>query len=422
MPSKAQQRLTAADRLAIRQSEAEQEERRDAARALLATPLLPAEGHHADAFQLVRRHADWLKGWFQRWPGWPLVIAADVARLRKHPSPRKDTTRGLLDKASSSVRTKFSRRRYALLCLVIATLENEQRQTTIQQVASKTQVAVRIDSELRELGFEFDPRILAHRRELVAVMRFLQRMHVLLRADGDDSGYVRGDGDCLYRIERAALTTILCSIRGASTVAADRPIDLIQQLNDVETPESPEAQNRELQHRLVRRLLDDPVMYYDELTAREYEYFNSQGERILGELTRVTGMIAERRAEGAALLDPTGGWTDLGLPESGTRGHATLLLAEWFGEKLRHHDQVECRVALEEVQQQVASLATKHESHWRKNANTPEGIHEIMHDAIDALHSLGLLEIAGDEVIPRAAIARYCLGNPCHETTSPSDQ
>jgi uncharacterized protein (TIGR02678 family) len=186
--------------------------------------------------------------------------------------------------------------------------------------------------------------------------------------------------------------------------------DLILQLNDTEIPETPQAQNEELQHRLVRRLLDDPVMYFDELTPREYEYFNMQGERILKELRSVTGMEVERRAEGVALLTPVAAWTDLGLPESGTRGHATLLLAEWFGSRLRDCTEIECQIDYDEVFGFVQELAEEHQSRWRKSASTNEGIRQIYRDAIDILQSLSLIDVRSDYIIPRPAVARYRLG------------
>ena len=410
MPSKANSRATAADRLARRQRELELEEQREAIRVLLRQPLIPAEGETADAFRLIRRNADWLKQWFQRWPGWTLVIASDVARLRKHPSPRKDATRGLPEKGGTD-RSLFTRHGYALLCLVLATLEGEQRQTTLQQVARKTEFAARADAELRELEFEYDARLLAHRRELVAIMRWLERIGVLARTDGDDKNYASGETDCLYRIDRAALTAVLCSIRGASTIAADTTDALIDRLNEVEMPESPEALNRDLQNLLVRRLLDDPVVYFDELTPREYEYFVNQGERLLREVSHVTGMIVERRAEGVAMLDPSGEWTDVGLPEAGTRGHSTLLIAEWLGGRLRDGGQPTITIARDELRTRVAELAGEYARYWRKESDTAEGVERVMNDAIDVLSSLGLVEVTRVGIEPRPAIARYRLAD-----------
>lgn len=393
----------------------EHEERSDAIRILLMNPLLPAEGERCEDFRLVLRHSEWLRQWFLRWAGWSLHSTADVVRLRKTPSLKLDSSRGLLDKTSSSDRAYFTRRRYALLCLVLATLENEQRQTTIQRVAQKTVDSIRVNPELQAFGF--DPKQLAHRYELIAVMRFLQRSGVLSRADGDDSDYVSGSGDCLYRIDRSALANVPGSIRSASTISISARTknsssqidvaDFIERLNEVELPNSTDSQNRNLQHMLVRRLLDDPIMYFDELTANEYDYFNKQGERLLNELERATGLFVERRAEGVALLDPAGDWTDLGLPEVGTRGHATLLLAEWLADGLRESiDGAHC-VSLDVVRQRVQQLANEHESRWRKNASTPEGVNQIMDEAIDVLHSLGLVRLLHDAVQVRPAIARY---------------
>lgn len=410
MPGKPKDRLTAARRLATRHEVVEQEERRDAIAALLAQPLLTAEATNAEDLRLVRLHADWLRKWFRRWPGWMLIITADIARLRKHPSRRNDSTRGLVDRDDASQRSLFTRRKYALLCLVLATLENEQRQTTIKQVASKTETAIRLDSRLAELSFDFDTKQLVHRRELVSVMRFLQQRQVLTLIDRDDVSYVQSESDCLYRIQRTALSSMLCSVRGASTISNADVEELIEQLNDTEIPETPQAQNEQLQHRLVRRLLDDPVMYFDELTVHEYDYFNTQGDRILKELSSTIGMEIERRAEGVALLAPTAVWTDLDLPEGGTRGHATLLLAEWFGMRLRKCTEVHCSIKHDEVLDYVRDLAKEHQSRWRKSAGTNDGVHQIYRDAIDILKSLRLIEVRKECVIPRPAVARYRLG------------
>lgn len=410
-------RFNAARRLANRQQQIEEQERREALRAMLIRPLLSADGETLEDFRLVRRHAQWLRDWFARWPGWTLVIGGDVARLRKHPSLRRDATRGLEEKSGAD-RTLTSRRGYALLCLVLALLETEHRQTTLQQVARKTELSVRMDAELVSAGFEFDPRTLAHRRELVQAMRQLERLGVLARIDRDDRDFVSGDGDCLYRIDRAVLSSLLCSLHGPSILAAQDPAELIEKLNYVEPPQSPDAFHRHLQHRLVRRLLDDPVMYYDELSPDEYEYFNSQGERLIAEVAKVTGLIPERRAEGVAMLDVDGSLTDVALPELGTRGHATLLLAEWLAGRLAAHERSAPpadettapragRVPIEELEEQTARLAALHARHWYKGSNTPEGIRRIARDAVSMLRTLGLCEVLPDVLIPRPAISRF---------------
>ena len=59
------------------------DERQRAVRALLRYPLITAAGLHAAEFLLVRRHADWLRRWFARHPGWSLPFL--ISRILSNP-------------------------------------------------------------------------------------------------------------------------------------------------------------------------------------------------------------------------------------------------------------------------------------------------------------------------------------------------
>jgi uncharacterized protein (TIGR02678 family) len=113
--------------LSLGMSEQNREERRRAAAALLRWPLLQSVGDGSDVFPLVRRHAAWLREWFSRHCGWALQVESDLARLRKTPADQTDATRPLLDSNDKP----FSRRRYIVLCLALATLEKSERQTVL---------------------------------------------------------------------------------------------------------------------------------------------------------------------------------------------------------------------------------------------------------------------------------------------------
>jgi uncharacterized protein (TIGR02678 family) len=117
----------------------------------------------------------------------------------------------------------------------------------------------------------------------------------------------------------------------------------------------------------------------------------------------------ERRAEGVALLDQYGGWSDVGLPEAGTRGHATLLLAEWLADQLRARATADLIVPFEAIVAHLTNLARKHARHWRKNADTPDGVQQIANESIDILESLGLLDVMRNGIRPKPAIGRYRL-------------
>ena len=66
-----------------------------------------------------------------------------------------------------------------------------------------------------------------------------------------------------------------------------------------------------------------------------------------------------------ALVDPTAEASDLAMPEEGTDGHATLLLAEHLARRRGE------RVPILELEDLMANLAARHRGRWRKNTADP---------------------------------------------------
>src|SRR6476660_4243279 len=180
-------------------------ERRDALRALLRYPLLPAAGETAEQYGRVRRQAAWLKHWLAKFPAWDLYIDNEVARLRKIPPDFVDETRPAVDCASGS---PFSRRRYALLCLALAALERFERQTTLGKIAETIMEFVAADRALQTAGLVFDISNHDQRRDLVHVVRLLLDFGLLRRIHGDEREFLNrtGDSDALYDINRPILS------------------------------------------------------------------------------------------------------------------------------------------------------------------------------------------------------------------------
>jgi uncharacterized protein (TIGR02678 family) len=131
---------------------------------------------------------------------------------------------------------------------------------------------------------------------------------------------------------------------------------------------------------------------------------------LLKRLTEATGLIAETRAEGIALVDPTGEATDLGMPEEGTDGHATLLLAEFLAERLRRGDPGP--VPLNVLIRQMAAVAAEHRSHWRKDATVAGAERGLTVQAVRRLAALGLVSDGPDGVAPLPALARFGCAEP----------
>jgi len=241
-------------------------------------------------------------------------------------------------------------------------------------------------------------------------MRLLNELQILTRLDGDDSLYLRGDGDCLYRVDHALLAATLSVARGPSMVDEDSLVGRMEAMQAMARPEGEEPRSRELQYRLVRRMLDDSVVYQDDLNEHEIEYLRFQRARLVNELEEATGLAAEIRQEGIALLDADGDLSDFRLPEQGTRGHAVLLVAEWLAD--RRCDGSSGTVSIDELRDYLAELAVEHESHWRKNVSGEDGVQMLTDDVVRVLESLRLVLVRGHRIQPLPAIARYRLAEP----------
>lgn len=380
------------------------ESRERALRALLMRPLLPAD---APEFVDVRAHADWLRDWFGRECGWPLLIERDCARLYKRPAELGDSTRGAQDRD----KREFDRDRYVLLCLVCAVLERAEPQITLRALGERLLDAAR-DPELAALGYQYTLENLRERRDLVLVCRFLLDLGVLARVAGDEEAYVNQAGDVLYDVQRRALAALPGSSRGASLIEALLPRadfeSRLAALVEDYVPDSPEGRRTATRHRLSRRLLDDPVVYHDELDDSEREYLATQRGTMSARLAAASGLTAELRAEGFALVDEDGELSDERLPAQGTESHVTLLVAEFLGDAARKHPQR--LFGAREVADYVADAAGEFGRYWRKAAREPGAENALADQALQRLARLKLVEFRSGGVRARPALLRFALG------------
>lgn len=382
-------------------------ERRLAFRSLLAQPMLSASGVSAERFAMVRRHADWLREWLAANCGWGLHMDSEFARLQKTPP---DTVDGTRPAETPGTHVAFNRRKYVVLCLALATLERGDRQTTLGNLAEEIIALAAADSRLAENAISFDLSTRDQRSDLVQVIRYLLELRVLERIDGDELEYLRNQSDVLYNVNRSVLAMMLNARVGPSAIDGDTTLDIrMQRMIEEHRPETDDARNRELRFRVTRRLLDDPVVYFDDLDEDELDYLTKQRGRLLRRIEDATGMVPEIRAEGIAMLDDRGDLTDLEMPKDGTEGHFTLLVAEFLANKLRH-DQT-ARVSLVRLAEHARMLIAEHASRWKKAVREADADVHLLQDAIVRLEGLRLIARRGDDVCARAAIARYGVGD-----------
>lgn len=373
----------------------EREERQLAIRALLARPLLLPE---AAEFALVRRHAAWLGEWFSRYPRWALLVTPELARLRKSGGDPTDATRPARDPRTD---TPYSRRRYVLLCLLLAVLERSDRQTTLGRLVENLLTEL---AEAPQLGaFALDNR--DDRRDLVQVVRLLLELGVLRRVVGDEDAFVEDRSrDALYDVFHRRSAALLDVRMPPSLCGSLDPEDRVSEISSEAAPDTVEARNLAFRTRIFRRLLDDPILQYTDLDRDERAYFATQRPHIVGPILEATGLVEEARAEGIALVDPDATLTDVWMPEEGTEGHLTLLVASWLGGR--------GAVTRTAVAAHVRALTETHRAHWRKDVHLPGADEAFAELAIHRLQALGLVRADRDTIHGLPALARYRIRTP----------
>jgi uncharacterized protein (TIGR02678 family) len=298
-------------------------ERRRALRRLVREPLL-LESRDPEAFAAVVRHRAALGRWFAENAGWSLVVEAGAgyARLMKRPG-RRDATRP----ARLRGKPPFDRRRYTLLFLALAALDDGPAQTTLARLAEGVRELSLEDASLTP----FDPEQHAERAAFVDVLRLLDELGVLALRDGDADRYARNrEGDALYDVRERLLGQLLAA--PVPPALAGSP----GRMTEEERAQTEEGERVEARQTVFRRLLDDPVVYMEDLPARAREWLEGGRGFVYERLAQDVGLLVERRLEGLAAVDPHGELTDALFPDgSSTVKHAALLLCEWLCDRAR---------------------------------------------------------------------------------------
>ena len=397
--------------------EARTRELKRAVRALLRRPLLLMNTDGADEFRLVRRHASELRGWFDANTGWRLHVDSEVARLVKLAETHGDASHPAREPRNH---VPFGRRRYVLMCLALCVLERADAQITLGSLAEGVILGAG-DERLARAGVTFRLSGREERGDLVAVVRLLLELGVLARVAGDEEAFVREAGDALYDVERRVLAVLVASPRGPSTIAASDFESRLQQLAAEPLPSTEDLRNRAIRQRLTRRLLDDPVVYYDELSPSELAYLTSQRAAMIKRISELTGLVAEVRAEGIAMVDPDDELTDVRMPEIGTDGHVALLITEHLAARTIGYGGAGAGAARSmgpppcpesELHALVRRLAAEHRAYWRRSTREPGAEVALVDHALERLEALRLVRREPGAVHPLAALTRFGLAPP----------
>ncbi|MCR6484083.1 TIGR02678 family protein [Amycolatopsis sp. OK19-0408] len=393
---------------------AEREEVAHGIRRLLATPLI-TERSQPESFDLVRRRRDPIRQWFEYYCGWSLTVEprlgyARLVKVRTVTDPTRPARR------PRSGRAAFDRRRYALLCVVAAELLAGPV-TTIGLLADRVGRATAADDVVP--GFDTAKR--SERMAFVDVLRLLESYGVVEVVDGTTEAFVdSAEAKVLYRIDATLLLRLLAAPVGASQLAVpvddvalrfdellvavsrERRYGLASGAHDETATHSDVQRNLWLRHSVFRRLVDDPVLYIDDLRADEIAYLSSPtGRQLLRRAADQAGFVLEERAEGILFVDSDGIASDSRFPDdaSSAKVAALLLLESLTGP-----------ATVEQLEIAAAGLLDRF-PRWAKTYRDGDGPRQLASDAIAVLTSFGLAQQEGGLVRPLPAAARYAVGD-----------
>ncbi|OZD10239.1 TIGR02678 family protein [Rhodococcus sp. 06-235-1A] len=295
-----------------------------AARVALSNHLVTTTYPDRIALPLLRRWATELREDLLELFGYRLEVTETTARL----FPVID---GLDDSqpARTSTDRIFDRRRYAYLALALAALGRAGNQITLSELADHVAAeASQVD------GVELTTDRASDRDAFVDAIGWLATRGAIALADGDATGWANNPsaGEALYDIDRPVVVALfrppravqhLRSIRGM-LADSDAPIDP-EDSDPGHGDSGREADPKETLRAVRRALVEKPVVYLDDLDQDGRTALSAT--RTVADVELLTGLVAERRAEGVALIDTSGRLSDYRFPSTGTIAQVALLIA-----------------------------------------------------------------------------------------------
>ncbi|MGW3472230.1 TIGR02678 family protein [Saccharopolyspora sp. NPDC000995] len=371
-------------------------------RLLLAKPLLTAADD--DGFELVRRRRDPIVKWFDYYCGWrahvePRLGYARLSKVTDRPDPSRPARR------LRSSRAPFDRRRYTLLCVAAAELLAAPV-TTIGLLADRMVQATAAEAELPT----FDPTRRDERSAYVDSLKWLERCGAIRPVDGSTESYLdHADAKVLYQIDTTLLVRLLAAPVPPSRLDEQEVAALLAEsrYGDAPNPDAAVSDNQRnlwLRHSVMRRLVDDPVVYRADLTPAQLGYLASPtGRRIISRGIQQAGCILEERCDGYLVIDPDAIATDTKFPDDGSHPKvAALLLLDKLNE-------TEDWLPADQLALVAAELLDRFRS-WGKAYRSDEGAKRLAHDAVEILRAFGLAERRYDGATrARPAAARYAV-------------
>ncbi len=288
-----------------------------AVRLVLTHDVITATRPRPGTLEQVLRWADQMAADFRELLGYTLIATTRQVRLSRR-LDSLDPTQSAVFSARSG--RPFDRRRLAYLCLVLASFQRSRVEISLADlVRGFTPGANAID------GLGFDPTVTAHKAAVVDVLDWLADRGALRLSDGSLESWAADTerGDALYDIDHDICATLFRPARPVQHLTSAAGL-----CDSTFISAKPAARREAAAQRAARALVERPVVYYAQVEPEIAEALRQTG--VAEELARLTGLAAERRAEGIMLADAGGRFTDRPFPGRGgaVNRAAGLLLAK----------------------------------------------------------------------------------------------
>ncbi|MFR9750046.1 TIGR02678 family protein [Nocardia sp. 004] len=297
-----------------------------AARTVLVHHLVTRTYPDRIALPLVRRWATELREDLAELFGYRLEVTETTARV----FPVADQLTASRPARTTAERV-FDRRRYAYLAVTLAALGRAGDQITLSELADQVAAAAsRVD------GLTLSIDHVADRDAFVDAVGWLTARGALTVADGD-AGSWAGDpeaGEALYDIDRPVVLALFRPPRALQHLHSVR--GLLAETAVATGGREPGPDAAETTRRIRRALVEQPVVYFDARPPEERRVLAQ--DRIIADVELFTGLRAERRAEGVALIDTAGRMSDIRFPWNGTLAQVALLLAGEIADRVLDSD------------------------------------------------------------------------------------
>ncbi len=361
-----------------------------AARALLAEPLLHGDGdtpeaaRRVEALRLVRQHRAALQDFFAAELGYRLVVERHAARLVKL-DPGPEPLRPLLRRTGKA----FTPRGYAMLCLLLAVLEGGRKQYLVDELVREVRAAA------ADAGLVVDLEVATDRRALHAALTVLVSYGVLAERDGELARWAEDDrAQSLLDVDAERLGLVVLGLPPVSTTE--------QLLAPEELPTA--VGGARLATR--RRLVESPLLDVSELDEEQRAWWMKARTRERDWYADRLGLQLELRAEGALAIDPDEELSDTPFPGPGSARHVALLELDQVVAHARRLPAPRVTVGPEVVERAFRFVETTHPTALTASFKAdPAGLRA---DATDVLRATGLVRVLTDgSWSVHAAAARF---------------